>query len=479
MYRSHVPDPFVGRRTELDRLRDELRRVTTSGQGRLLVLRGRRQVGKSTLLEQFLSTVDAPGLLVPAAAGRQPADEIDDFTAALAASGLEAAETAEATRFATWEAALRAVAAVTTRPTILVLDEFPYLLAGDPTVEGQLQRVWDRYLSRVPILLVLLGSDLSVMEMLASYDRPLYGRAAEMILDPLSCSDVAQLLDLDAPQAFDAMVVTGGLPRLVAEWRDRASGAGSGTDAMAYVRNQFQDSTAPLVVLGERALAAEFPTTIRARDVLATIGSGESTFARIGERAGIDQGGLARSLAALEAKRVVAVDRPLSARPSRLAHYRVRDPYLRFWLQFIGPSMERLLRGRGDLVAEHVMRSWPTYRGRAVEPLVRESVERLLPDTRVGDGRHVGRYWTRDNAVEVDLVVADRPQAPATPTAVGSVKWRDSRPFDARDLADLHAARALVPGAGEARTVAVGRAGVDVRDVDVALTPDDLLAAWS
>jgi hypothetical protein len=307
---------FVGRHRELDRLRAELTRVRESGQGRMLVLRGRRQVGKSTLLEHFITTVDAPALLVPAAAGRPPAAEIEDFASALAASDLEAADAAEGTQFATWEAALRAVAVTTTRPTVLVLDEFPYLLAGDPAIEGQLQRVWDRHLSRVPVLLVLLGSDLSVMEMLSSYDRPLYGRAAEMVLDPLTPSDVAQLLGLDAPQAFDAMVVTGGLPRLVAEWRDVAGGA----DALSFVRAQFQDSTSPLVVLGERALAAEFPATTRARDVLATIGSGESTFARIAERAGIDQGGLARSLATLETKRVVAVERPLSARASRLAH---------------------------------------------------------------------------------------------------------------------------------------------------------------
>jgi AAA+ ATPase superfamily predicted ATPase len=172
------------------------------------------------------------------------------------------------------------------------------------------------------------------------------------------------------------VVVTGGLPRLAAEWRDTRSGP----DALSFVRTQFQDSTSPLVVLGERALAAEFPATTRARDVLTTIGSGERTFARIAERAGIDQGGLARSLATLETKRVVAVERPLSARASRLAHYRVRDPYLRFWLQFVGPSMER-----------------------------------LLPDARLGDGTHVGGYWTRDNAVEVDVVVADRAVAPATP----------------------------------------------------------------
>jgi uncharacterized protein len=103
----------------------------------------------------------------------------------------------------------------------------------------------------------------------------------------------------------------------------------------------------------------------------------------------------------------------------------------------------------------------------------------MLPSRSFGDGTHVGHYWTRDNNVEVDLVVADRATAPAQPSAIGSIKWRDTRAFDTRDLADLHAARARVPGAEEALTVAVGRAGVAVRDVDVALTPEDLLGAWS
>jgi hypothetical protein len=192
----------------------------------------------------------------------------------------------------------------------------------------------------------------------------------------------------------------------------------------------------------------------------------------------MDQGSLTRALTALEAKRVIAVDRPLSTRPSRLAQYHVRDPYLRFWLRFVGPGMERLLRTRGDLVFHDVERAWQTFRGHAVEPLVREAIERLLPDARLGSGTHVGRYWTRDNSVEVDLVIADRVTAPAELSAVGSIKWREAHPFDSRDLADLHAARARVPGGGQAVTIAVGRSGVAVADVDVALTPDDLVGAW-
>ena len=104
------------------------------------------------------------------------------------------------------------------------------------------------------------------------------------------------------------------------------------------------------------------------------------------------------------------VDRlaPYSVKPpAKNRLYLVADPYLRFWLRFIGGAIDTIDRGRGELVAADVQRNWPTFRGRAVEPIVREGIERLLPDERFGAVRHVGAYWTRNNSIEVDLVGGD------------------------------------------------------------------------
>ncbi len=53
-----------------------------------------------------------------------------------------------------------------------------------------------------------------------------------------------------------------------------------------------------------------------------------------------------------------------------MARYTVLDPYLRFWLRFVGPRLAELSRGRSDLVVARVPRDWNAYRGRAVEPVV-------------------------------------------------------------------------------------------------------------
>jgi AAA+ ATPase superfamily predicted ATPase len=463
---------FVGRDRELGRLHDALQRVVQTRQGVLLTVRGRRQVGKSRLLEEFLRRADARSVFFAATQGADPDRERAAFARSVAASDLEAAAVFGDLSFASWEALLRLLGEQTQTASVIVLDELPWLLDRDRELEGVLQHVWDRHLSAAPVLVVALGSDLAMMELLGGYGRPLYGRLREMVLDPLSVGDTGYMLGLDAPSAFDAQLVTGGFPRLAQEWGDAPS-------AMAFVRRQLADATAPLVVLGERAMHAEFPATLQARDVLRAIGAGGTTYNDIANRAGVSGGSLGRVLTTLiDDKRVVSASRPLSATPFKSTRYHVADPYLRFWLRFVEPHTELILRGRGDVAADRIERSWPDYRGVAVEPLIRASLERLMPDPRLPEALHVGGYWTRTGDVEVDLVGGARPAAPTDVVFLGSIKWRERRPFRREDLRALAEQRAHVPGAHDAHLVGVSRTGFTTTELDAAFGADDLLAAW-
>lgn len=232
-------------------------------------------------------------------------------------------------------------------------------------------------------------------------------------------------------------------------------------------------------MVGERVLNAEFPVGLQARDVLLAVGSGETAFSRIRDRAGLSAGSLARTLRALtDDKRVLIAQRPLSAKRSREVQYYVSDGYLRFWLRFIAPGMEQVMRGRGDLVADEMAAEWPRWRGSAIEPLVRASIARMLPDRRFGSIRHVGAYWSRTGDIEVDLVGGDRPVAPATVGFIGSVKWRESAPFGRADLRALAAAADQLPGGTSVPLVGVSRSGFSTDELDVALAAEDVFHAW-
>lgn len=463
---------FVGRTRELARLNDLLGEVR-SGPGVLVSMRGRRQVGKSRLVSEFLEAVEVPSVFFTAS--RQTvAVELGQFIDAARAGGVASAMALPADGVSSWEAAFSLVTADARpdRPVVVVIDEFPYLCESDPAIEAILQKVWHT-LERRPVLLILIGSDISMMQALTEYRRPLYGRAREMVVEPLSVADVAHMRRLKPAAALDAYLVIGGFPRLAGRWRS--------TDTVtSFVRREFADESSPFVVTGERALTAELPADMRARAVLTAIGSGERSHGAILTRSGVGRGTIDVALGALAEKRIIERTNPYAEPPStKSPRYTVVDPYLRFWLRFVQPSIELVARGRADLAVQRVEQGWSTFRGKAVAPLVRQSLERLLPHTSLGDAAFVGSFWTRDNRIEVDLVGGRGPDRARVVDFVGSIKWRDRDPFTNADLARLANQRAAVPGSGAStRLVGVSRSGFTATGPDLAVDPEMLVAAW-
>ncbi len=475
---------FVGRDAELgvlERHLDWVREGRGDQRGRALLLRGRRRVGKSRLVDVFCQRASVPCVVHQATRGEDPARERARFLDEVRHSSLpDTALLAGVTRVDDWDTALRQLAAVLPddAPSVVVLDELPWMLEGDHVLEGTLQTVWDRVLSQKPVLLVLIGSDLAMMERLSAYGRPFHQRGVEMVLAPLSPREVRAMTGLSAADAFDAHLITGGLPLVCQEWRE-------GEGRVDFLARALDDPTSPLLVSGERMLAAEFPTALQARQVLSVVGSGERTFGTIAAAAGsagrpLPPGSLNPALRTLADKRLIAVDTPLSARPGdRDRRYRVADPYLRFWLAFLEGGIPDVERGRGRVVAERIERGWASWRGRAIEPVVRDALGRLLPDERCPEVREVGGWWPRTNNPEVDLVGADRPAPARRIGFVGSIKWQENAPFDRRALAALARDALAVPGAdGDTPLVAVARGEVTVDGLAATYGPDELMAAW-
>jgi AAA+ ATPase superfamily predicted ATPase len=474
---------FQGRAADLDLLDEQLWGVTEgsgSTRGRAVIMTGRRRVGKSRLVQEFCDRSGAPYVVFQATRGRNPVAERADFTTALAQSPWPGAELVAGLQAGDWNQALRslAVAVPDATPSIAVIDEVPWLVEQDQEFEGALQTVWDRHLSAKPVLLVLVGSDMSVMEALQSYGRPFFGRAAKMTVQPVHLADVQVMTGLEAVDAVDALLITGGFPEIVQVWRP-------GMSRTDFLRESVANPLSPLLVAGELSLLGEFPGASHSRAVLEAVGSGERTFTAIATQAGgagpLPSGTLSPLLNTLLTKRALATDLPLSTKPdSKNKRYRVADPYLRFWLTFLQRAIPLIERGRGDLALERIERAWTAWRGRAVEPLIRESLLRLLPDDDWTETEAVGGWWNRQNNPEIDLVGADRSPVAAAVHFVGSVKWLESQPFGRREYDALVRDMLAVPGAApDTPLVAVSRCGVtDGLPLSAHWGPDDLVRAW-
>lgn len=470
---------FIGRREQLATLDAILQRVATdddSKPGRAVLMRGRRRVGKSRLVEKFLDLAGVPYVYFTAST-RSTTEELQLFSNEVTASNLPNRSTFDDVTVGSWEAALRLLVSTlpSDGPSVVVIDEMPYLMASDEAFEGTLQKIFDRELSRHRLLLIGIGSDLAMMEALNEYGRPFHQRATEMVVPALSPVEVAEMLQLDAADAFDAYLITGGLPMICNDWQ-------RGLSLWNFLGQSLDSAASALVVSGERSLAAEFPSEAQAREVLSAIGAGERSFNNIGRAAGnLQHGSLQRSLKKLTDKRIVIAEQPLSTKASRETRYRIADPYLRFWLNFLGPHLSELERGRGDRVLGRIQTSWLSWRGRVIEPIIREAIDRLPPTERPHGNGVVGGYWTRSNHPEIDIVLADRAPIAKTILGVGSIKWLEQAPFDSNDLNELILQKSQLPGAKkDTPLLIVSRSGCLVPAMPGmrVLSPEDLLNAW-
>jgi uncharacterized protein len=438
---------FIGRDQELQVLQEHFNAVKKTGVGRLLTVRGRRQCGKSRLISEFCAKAASPYIFYTAIRGQSENQQLHSFAEEISRSNLGAGSQGP---FSQWESALRQLALLLPRnkPSIVVFDEFPWLQEASPSADAVMQVLWDRVFESIPVFAILVGSDLAMMQKLTAYDNPLYGRAKETVISPLNLGDVASMLkDNKAADKIETYLAIGGFPRLALEMRQHP-------DLWSFIRAQLRDENSDLALVGQRILSSEFSSTVQAERILMAIGSGARTHKQIGQTAEIAAAPLSRSLHTLVAdKGLVTAATPLSSKPSRETRYWVADPYLRFWLRFIRPTLPEVARGRGDLALERIRAGWPTFVGQAVEPLVRQSLERLaMSDPALQNATQIGGYWTRTNTPEVDLIGVG---AKHNVVFVGSIKWRRNHGFDSKDLQALALQRAQVPGAEDAALIGV------------------------
>jgi AAA+ ATPase superfamily predicted ATPase len=469
---------FVGRARELSLLDKRLSR-TSSGAGVALAIRGRRQVGKSRLVQEFCDRSGAPYFYFTATRGASPVEAVASFTRELRDSTLTSdPETVPDLATGSWPDALRVLAAsLPARPGIVVLDELPWLAEQDSLFDGALQTAWDRLLSTRPVLLLLLGSDLHMMARLTAYSQPFYGRADNLVLGPLNPAETGDALGLSGADAVDAHLVSGGLPGILRAWPHA-------TAALTFLEQECQDPASALFSIPAASLLAEFPQPDQARRVIEAVGAGERTHANIAAAAGgregaVPSGSLSPLLHRLtEEKRVLEIDHPLSTQPGKPALYRIADPNLRLYLAALRQAEEHVRRGRPEAAYQLIKRRWPSYRGRAVEPMARAALE-LAASAGV---EAVGGWWNRRFDPEIDLVGADRAPVAGRISFTGSIKWLTT-PFDRHDLAAHHAAAAQVPGhqVSSTGTAIISLSGVNLpknHGADVVWGPEQIIDAW-
>jgi len=415
---------FVDRRAELKLLGSLARHPGAS----LLVLYGRRRVGKTELLREFCKSRRS---ILFVADQRPASDQLRDLSARIWELSREQPPGLPA--FPGWGEALSYAGRLARhRSLTLVIDEFPYLALAEPGLTSVLQRVWDEELSRTRLFLVLCGSSVSYMESEVLGQRsPLFGRrSAPLHLEPLGLPEAAGLWRGYSPDDMvRTFAVVGGVPAYAARI-DPARSLERNVQELILDKNAYLYEEVPFLLMQELREPRVYMSLMQA------IAAGKTKSNEIADAAGLpatQAGPYLRTLADLRlVQRVVPVDEPQPHR-SRKGRYRLQDPYFRFWFRFVFPNRSRLDQG----LAHHVWASGIAPRldefvSIVFEDLAEQHLWALARSKRLPFvPERMGRWYAP--AEEVDCVALSRKTGEAL---VVECKW-SNRPVGLQEIEKL------------------------------------------
>jgi AAA+ ATPase superfamily predicted ATPase len=434
-----MPTPLVGRKRELSRLREAIERPP-----QLVVMRGRRRVGKSFLLIHVLRGARGVFFQADEQTERAHLDLLAEEVARLLGDRVPL-------RFASWDMALETIEELARqKPLVVVLDEFQWMVAAQPALDSIIQRHWDRWQREgTPLTLILSGSALRMMEQLLDPGVPLYGRADyRPLLPPLDFRDASRFgaRNLDAEQKLRRYAVLGGTPQYQV-W----AGEGELADLIAERILSKGESLyeEPLHLLREEQEIRD-PATYFA--VVRAIAAGRTRVGEISNATQIPTPNLTKMLRRLEALGYLAARAPLGPKgpEAKRTSYRLTDPFFRFWFRFVFPNRSLLERGRVKAVLRAVERDLDTYMGQAFEDCCREWVGRYAEDV-LPASQQLGCWWSRDGKTEIDVVGLSRGRY----DLLASCKWDRAAPSGA--LGRLLTHRDSLGRAGTARLAIFAR----------------------
>lgn len=401
---------FVGRTQELARLREEF----AANRPSLLLVYGRRRVGKSTLLREAVK--DAPHVLYQAT----------KVTAALNLEVLKA-EIARSlgpdpllAALGDWAGVLAYLArkAEATPGLVVVLDEFPYLAEADPALPSVIQKFWDSGAAAAGRLnLVLCGSMIANMEELLAERNPLYGRKTlAMDLPPLPLRDAARFFPAcTAEDRLLAYGIFGGIPFYLQLCDPEAS-------LEQNVIKLLLTNAGPLVDEPTVLLQSELREIQRYASILAAIADGCTKLGEISSRVGDigDSTRLGPYMERLGRMRLVRAVRSLDAEPkSRDRRYFVADSLMAFWHRFVRPNMSSVMQGFGAEVWRHqIAPRLDEFMGGAFEEMCREHARRHSQEILSAPAQEIGQIWGADYDIDVAGRLLDGS------VVYGECKWR-------------------------------------------------------
>jgi len=420
---------FINRDKELALLEKEYKRKDSS----FTVIYGRRRVGKTTLIKEFIKNKTALYFL----ADKQTENlQIHRFKTMYAEQLQDnALKSLEAN---SWDHLFNYISnhLPPKKKFVIVIDEFQYLVKVNRAIPSIFQRIWDDMLKSRDIMLILCGSLVSMMySATLSYTSPLYGRrTSQLKLSPLKFNYFKDFFkEKSTIPLIERYSILSGVPKYIELFEDHA-------DIFKAIEENILDKDSflyqePVFILNE-----ELGETTTYFSLLEVISRGEHKIGNIAGRLQIPTSNLTSFLDRLIELELIHRDVPVTEKnpsKSKKGLYFIKDHFFRFWFRYVQPYKSYIEMENKKFVLDKIKESFHLFVSQAFEKIC---MEYLLEHSPL-EMQKIGRWW--NNREEIDIVAISEEVI-----LVGECKWWDEQ-VGVNVLQDLQRKAAFLDNEGK------------------------------
>lgn len=430
---------FIGRKQELQFLEDKY----NSKGGQLIVVYGRRRVGKTETLREFCK--NKPHIFYSC---REISDKLQlrSFSEKLLREKIPAASYVK--EFADWETAFRNVAELPygDNKKLIIIDEFPYMCKNNESIPSILQNLWDEQLKDENVMIVLCGSAMSFIEKeLLAEKNPLYGRATGIYkMEAMGFYDAVQFFpNYTDKEKIIAYSVLGGIPHYLAQF-DPAKSLDDNIKKNILTKGCILYSEVEFI------LRQELRETPLYNTIIESVALGNTKLNDISTKSLIDDTSKTsvylKNLIELQiVEREFSVDDGTKERANNnRGLYRLTDNFFRFWYAFVFTNISELEGGDVDGVFEYAIKPQiHEFAALGFEDVCREYIREMQKENKLPFRyKRMGRWWgkttvrrkeiTETKETEIDLLAVSEK---SDKYLVGECKFK-GKPFSYSEYLD-------------------------------------------
>ncbi len=391
---------FIGRESELG----TLNKLYKSKHFEFVVIYGRRRVGKTALINEFINNKKAVYFMGVESNAKQ---NIENFSKSIIeyVGGIEAESS-----FTSYQAALEYVFRLSEKERIiLAIDEYPYIARGSKSLSSTLQLLIDKYKDTSKMMLILCGSSMSYMEdQVLAYKAPLYGRrTAQLKLLPFTFEETCQLFGKFKSEEKALLYgMFGGTPQYLLQVSDKLSVA-------ANVKNTFLNPASAIFEEPVNLLKQEVREPAIYTAIITAIATGSSRMSEICTKVGEETNTVSTYIKNLVALDIIQKESPYGEKKSKKAIYSISDNMFRFWYRFVPENASAITRGAANIVYKRIEPELSSYMGGVFEDICTQYLWKQLVDGKSPvDFRELKRWWGTNaktkSQEEIDIMGADK-----------------------------------------------------------------------